>query len=99
HHPHLHSFPTRRSSDLSSSGKKLRTSVCVKSLPAMGEVFQRLYTDKDVGFWIWRSAPFGIFILRLTPPSNGMARRKRTEFQCASERKSTRLNSSHSQIS
>src|SRR5690349_21919536 len=79
HHQQPHSFPTRRSSDLSSTAISSRTtSFCAtRGRP---------------------SPPFGCSILesRSLRPGSARAQRRRSP---ARDRKSTRLNSSHVEIS
>src|SRR5205085_9229260 len=87
-HPNLHSFPTRRSSDLHENEHRVRT------MPArqFEKVERSGGIDREIGMWIARC-----------PIVRRLRRRMNDERDVASiafeDRKSTLLNSSHSQIS
>src|SRR5206468_12589797 len=94
HHRDLHSFPTRRSSDL--DGQPVTAEDCVASIKRWGakDAVGRLMmaalskmapVDRKT-FTIDLETPFGLVLDALGKPS-------------ARDRKSTRLNSSHDQIS
>src|SRR5438309_7798586 len=80
-HRHLHSFPTRRSSDLDTRSIATLGSVWVLSAILAGIIAG----EKNRRFWLW----FGFGLL--TGPY--------ALYRADRDRKSTRLNSSHSSIS
>src|SRR5207249_10272549 len=91
HHLHLHSFPTRRSSDL------------VVAKEPMAENRRRRVCDPDLGRVVQQCPSAGAARLRPASrvrggplPSTGRYRRK---WLRRIDRKSTRLNSSHVSIS
>src|SRR5690606_41519121 len=91
-HLHLHSFPTRRSSDLSNAQKK-ETQTSQK--------FKVAKTDKE---WITILSSEEYAVLRnaaTEPPHSSELDKVKVPgtFVCAGDRKSTRLNSSHVKIS
>src|SRR5206468_13004330 len=90
-HPHLHSFPTRRSSDLASHAGHFDVDWSAPKLivPALADPYGVALGRGDFGLAFDRyegtfSFTSNGLVLPLTPPS---------------DRKSTRLNSSHDQIS
>src|SRR5206468_8326284 len=94
-HRYLHSFPTRRSSDLSSSEGIRRT-------PSALTMVVMTPAPRPSGLTIIRS----LTLPRLTrtnssrPRREGILRGRKAVIFCgSSDRKSTRLNSSHDQIS
>src|SRR5206468_10266173 len=90
HHPHLHSFPTRRSSDLSIPCH----SILFHSIPLHSTPFHSTpFHSTPLHSTPFHSTPFHSIAfhsipLHSTPPHS-----------IPSDRKSTRLNSSHDQIS
>src|SRR5207253_10976795 len=99
HHHDLHSFPTRRSSDLSVS-RAMKTAKCwcgqakkEKGKRRNGEKAKRSKTCLDSGL---RTPDAG---LRPTWPSGFAPSERRWKPATEPDRKSTRLNSSHVAIS
>src|SRR5438105_7954871 len=82
HHRDLHSFPTRRSSDLRGNGRD------ATALESLGD-FKRFPA------WMWRNAD----IVDLIGWLRNYNEKQRCQRCATSDRKSTRLNSSHEWIS
>src|SRR5205085_11538672 len=85
-HRDLHSFPTRRSSDLGSARLRIATLV-LPSLATHDDLYGRAPIDVAAGDRLLRLSPE-----RFPQPAA-------FDHQLDADRKSTRLNSSHSQIS
>src|SRR5204862_7198450 len=83
-HPHLHSFPTRRSSDLSWSRNARRASRHMRCRPELAEIYRTFMGVKRA---------FHFTIVNSTPSIEGVL------LTMVKDRKSTRLNSSHVEIS
>src|SRR5207302_11132549 len=97
HHPSLHSFPTRRSSDLARGRPTLETTLLARIK----------HSSEPFSFLRWRGRDFRFHAdyqpwpcSCRRPPRQGHSRRHSLSHGLrAADRKSTRLNSSHVKIS
>src|SRR5206468_5119189 len=92
HHPHLHSFPTRRSSDLNP-----RTGSQLLELLSLG---QNLHNHKSIEELLHKNLEDTVRTLNARGGALLLVDETTGQLTLqASDRKSTRLNSSHDQIS
>src|SRR5690606_41435306 len=87
HHPYLHSFPTRRSSDLKTVPKPIPN--CCNS---GSNIVKKLHYE------ITNCSPSTNYSITECIPNGAKAAPKPIPNRCYRDRKSTRLNSSHVEI-
>src|SRR5690606_41787307 len=99
HHPHLHSFPTRRSSDLKATTNEAKRTECFTSLaslatpPETRTEFKKVLQNLDLYEGESKEGEF------VRAALNDIKQKEDQKVEPAPDRKSTRLNSSHVKIS